>query len=215
MVEGIQSTNGETPMGSKKQGEMPKVSLLNITLIKPYWRNPRDNNEEAVSAVAQSIADFGFNSPIVLDKNNEIINGHTRFKAAMELGLEEVPCVVLSDLSPDKVREYRIADNKTSELSKWNQDNLLPELRELIDVSSMQIYFGNVDLASILLDPEKMEIAKGNTQESIEKTKKELESKFDTPEQGGDDFIAATCPHCFESFNLDREYVLSTLNISE
>jgi len=98
--------------------------------IKPYEKNPRDN-DAAVDAVAESIRRFGFRQPIVVDGAGVIVCGHTRFKAALKLGLAEVPVHVARDLTPEQIRAYRIADNKTAELATWNLELLPVELAEL------------------------------------------------------------------------------------
>ena len=80
-----------------------KLTTLKLTDIKPYWRNPR-NNEGAVAAVKQSIKDYGFNYPIVVDAEHVIIAGHTRYKALQELGIKDVPCVVKTDLTAQEIK---------------------------------------------------------------------------------------------------------------
>lgn len=104
------------------------VQLMSTKDVKPYEKNPR-HNDEAVEAVANSIREFGFKQPIVVDKDNVIIAGHTRWKAAKKLKLKEVPVIVASDLSEEQVRAYRIADNSTGELATWDYDRLVEELQ--------------------------------------------------------------------------------------
>ena len=94
-----------------------QIEIRDIATIRPYDRNPRDN-DDAVDAVAASIRQFGFRQPIVVDDLGVIICGHTRYKAALKLGLRQVPVHVAKDLTPDQVRAYRIADNKTAELAE-------------------------------------------------------------------------------------------------
>ena len=101
--------------------------------IIPYENNPR-NNEDAVDKVAASIREFGFKQPIVVDCDGVIIAGHTRYRAAKKLGLDEVPVLVADDLSPEQVRAYRLADNKTAEFSGWDFDLLDQELFEIDDI---------------------------------------------------------------------------------
>src|SRR3982075_3293798 len=98
-----------------------------ITSIRPYEKNPR-LNDAAVDAVAASIREFGFRQPIVVDEQGVIIVGHTRFKAALKLGLTEVPVHVAVGLSPAQARAYRLADNQTASLSSWDDDKLPLEL---------------------------------------------------------------------------------------
>jgi hypothetical protein len=109
-----------------------KIKLFNISEIKPYKNNPRIN-DASVKGVAESIKQFGFKQPIVIDADNIIIAGHTRLKAAKELGLKKVPCVIASDLSPEQIKAYRILDNKLAEKSEWDIELLNLELKELAD----------------------------------------------------------------------------------
>ena len=95
----------------------------------PYANNPRDN-DNAVDAVAKSIEQFGFKVPIVIDKDNVIIAGHTRLKAAGKLKLEKVPCIIADDLTEKQIKAFRLADNKVSELATWDFGKLEEELKE-------------------------------------------------------------------------------------
>lgn len=106
---------------------------MRIEDIHPYERNPR-YNDQAVDAVAKSIQDFGFKVPIVIDKDNVIVTGHTRYKASLKLGLKTVPCIKADDLNEKQVRAFRLADNKVSELAEWNIDLLNEELELLGDL---------------------------------------------------------------------------------
>ena len=106
-----------------------------IDELKPYKNNPR-KNDKAVKAVADSIKEFGFKVPIILDSNMEIIAGHTRLKAAIKLKYKEVPCIIADDLTPDQARAFRLVDNKVGELAEWDIDLLNIELSEIeIDLS--------------------------------------------------------------------------------
>ena len=113
---------------------MMNIVYKRVDEIIPYEKNPRIN-DAAVDAVAQSIKEFGFRVPIVLDKNNVIITGHTRLRSAKSIGLTEVPCIIAENLTPEQVQAYRIADNKTGEIAEWNYD-LLPIKRILTCRSS-------------------------------------------------------------------------------
>src|SRR5580693_9999691 len=101
-----------------------KVEMRLLASIRPYEKNPRIN-DAAVDAVAASIKEFGFRQPIVVDEEDVIIVGHTRYKAALKLGLTEVPVHVAKGLSPAQAKAYRLADNQTATLSQWNE-HLLP-----------------------------------------------------------------------------------------
>lgn len=106
---------------------------VKITELKPYENNPR-NNDDAAAAVARSIKEFGFKVPVIIDKNNVIVAGHTRLKAAMLLKLESVPCIVADDLTDEQIKAFRLADNKVSELATWDFEALDKELKDLEDM---------------------------------------------------------------------------------
>lgn len=96
----------------------------------PYENNPR-NNDEAVRYVAESIKEFGFKVPIIIDKNNVIVAGHTRYKASKQLGIVEVPCIIAEDLTEEQVKAFRLADNKVGEIATWDFEKLALETSEL------------------------------------------------------------------------------------
>lgn len=108
-----------------------EIKNARLSDIKPYEKNPR-KNDEAVDYVANSIKEFGFKQPIVVDKNGVIIAGHTRYKAAKKLGLKTVPVVYAEDLNDEQVRAYRLADNKTGEKAFWDFDLLGEELDNIL-----------------------------------------------------------------------------------
>ena len=104
-----------------------------LSELIPYEKNPRKISDEAINAVAESIQEFGFKNPILIDKDNVIIAGHTRRLASLKLGLERVPCVVVDDLTPQQIKALRLADNKTNELAGWDFGELDLELEGLED----------------------------------------------------------------------------------
>lgn len=118
--------------------------------IKPYDRNPRIITQAAVDAVARSIQAFGFRQPIVVDKNGVILAGHTRYRAAQQLGMAEVPVVWETDITDVQARGYRIADNKVAELSAWDRDALDAEVRALAGICGDDL--GSLGLADWELD---------------------------------------------------------------
>lgn len=101
-----------------------------IEEVRPYPNNPR-NNKKAVAAVAASIREFGFKVPIVVDTAGVIITGHTRREAAISLGMKTVPVIVADDLTEAQIKAFRLADNKVSEFSEWDEDALAEELAQL------------------------------------------------------------------------------------
>lgn len=117
-----------------------QVQSMKIDEVKPYPNNPR-NNDDGVEAVANSIKQFGWQQPIVVDKDNVIIVGHTRYKAAKKLGMDKIPVVVASNLSPEQVKAYRLADNKTGELTDWDMSLLDDELGDIADIDMSDFGF--------------------------------------------------------------------------
>ena len=140
----------------------------NIAEVIPYEKNPRVN-DQAVDAIMKSIQQFGFNSPIIVDSSGVIICGHTRYKAALRLGLTSVPVAVASELSPEQVKAYRIADNKLAELATWNYDMLIAEIETLKD--------SGIDLS--LLD---FEIVDMNQPETLKEGKTDANAVPDKPQ---------------------------------
>src|SRR6516165_6880393 len=112
------------------------VEMRAITSIRPYQNNRRVN-DPAVDAVAASIKAFGFRQPIVVDEQGVIIVGHTRYKAALKLGLTEVPVHVAVGLSPAQAKAYRLADNQTARLAEWDYERLPIELAELLELDPL------------------------------------------------------------------------------
>ena len=104
-----------------------EILELPLNMIKPYLNNPR-KNDNAVQYVANSIREFGFKVPVVIDSNYEIVCGHTRWKAAKLLKLETIPCVMADDLDEEQIKAFRLVDNKTQELSDWDWDAVFEEL---------------------------------------------------------------------------------------
>ena len=133
-----------------------KILTKKIEEITPYENNPR-LNDTAVDAVANSIRDFGFKNPVIIDKDGVIVCGHTRLKAAKKLGLKTVPCIMADDLTEDQVKAFRLADNKTAELAEWDINLLDMELTEIDDSIDMELYgFEDVEI-DMLADGEEPE----------------------------------------------------------
>ena len=132
---------------TKKKLDM-EIIYLKPSMIKPYFRNPR-KNEQAVEKVTKSITDFGFRNPILIDSESIIIAGHTRWKAALKLNLKRVPCMICDDLTEKQIKALRIADNKTGELADWDFALLKDEFEDLND--------GEFDLESTGYDLEEIE----------------------------------------------------------
>lgn len=142
-----------------------KIEIKKIEEIVPYEKNPR-KNDNAVEYVANSIKEFGFKVPIVIDKNNVIVAGHTRYKASKKLGLTEIPCIVADDLTDEQIKAYRLADNKVSEKAEWDFE-LLEE--ELADIFSLNMSDYGFDLG--FEEEEETEIEEVDVPDIIEETK--------------------------------------------
>lgn len=150
--------------------------------LKPYEKNPR-KNDDAVQYVANSIKEFGFRVPIVIDSNNTIVCGHTRWKASKLLNMETVPCVVADDLTEEQIKAFRIADNKVSEMAGWDFPMLDAELAE-IEMLDMEDFgfanFNNDDIDDFF-----------EKSDHVEKEEK---------------LHVITCPHCGERIMLTKDF---------
>ena len=122
-----------------------ELTYKKIEELIPYENNPR-KNDNAVDAVAASIKKFGFKVPVILDADNVIVCGHTRYRAAQKIGIKEIPCIMADDLSDEQIRAFRLADNKTAELAEWDFSLLDFELENIdMDMSEFGFEFANVD----------------------------------------------------------------------
>ena len=110
-----------------------QITYRDINTIYPYENNPRIN-DAAIDAVAASIKEFGWKSPLVLDRHGVIIAGHTRYAAAQKLHMKELPCIVADDLDEEQAKALRLADNKTAELAEWDYEKLDKELEEILNI---------------------------------------------------------------------------------
>lgn len=156
-----------------------KIEYLSTDELIPYANNPR-NNDEAVDYVANSIRQFGFKVPIIIDKDKNIVAGHTRLKAAKKLGIKEVPCIIADDLTEQQIDAFRLADNKVSEIAAWNFDKLEMELESITDIDMSEFNF-NLD--------------GGNTFDESQ-----LDELFaDAPEKEKKPKMIK-CPHCGQEF---------------
>lgn len=156
-----------------------KIKNMKTLSLIPYENNPR-NNEGAIQFVANSIKQFGFKVPIVIDKDNVIVAGHTRWMAAQALELEEVPCIVADDLTPEQVKAFRLADNKVAEKSSWDYTKLGKEIEDLLELDLgfdlTDIGFGEFELSALTgdfepdgFDDELVEEYKGKEEEMLAK----------------------------------------------
>jgi site-specific DNA-methyltransferase (adenine-specific) len=141
-----------------------KIVLLPLAEIRPYDKNPR-KNANAVKYVKESIRQFGFKVPIVIDSNRVIVCGHTRLLAAKSLGMTEVPCIMADDLTDDQVKAFRLADNKVGEFAEWDLDLLGDELDAIADASDIDMGDFGFDLSG---DDEETEVVEDEVPEEVE-----------------------------------------------
>lgn len=198
-----------------------QVQNVAIDKIIPYWNNARDNSK-AIKPVEESIKKFGFNQPLVLDVGFTIITGHTRYYALMNLGYQEIPCIIV-DLDEERAKQYRIADNKTSEFASWDDDKLIRELRTMNIPTDMQDFFFEPIEQLLGFD---MNFTPTNNCDSIEQTEEEAQVAFgkemsrqkkesisfqnkvqraeDNLQQEKTDYIEMACPHCGEIIRMKK-----------
>ena len=168
------------------------MQTMRVADIKPYENNPRRIPKDAVEAVKQSISDYGYVQPIIVDTEGVIVVGHTRHKAITELGLDEVPVYVM-DLPEDKIRQYRLVDNKTGELSDWDMNALVIELREW-EEELLSTYFPDIDLEVGMIN-EATKVTEEDMKAAEEKVKRVTEASTQP-------LVEVVCPSCFHSFDV-------------
>ncbi len=160
-----------------------KIEQWDIDRVRPYEKNPR-RNDKAVQAVADSIREFGFRQPIVVDSDGVIVVGHTRYKAALKLGLKTVPVHVAADLTPQQARAYRLADNRTAENAEWDVDLLPIELGELRD--------GGFDLKLM-----------GFSDKELAEYLREFDTDLEDGDADADAADTVRCPKCGHEFPVE------------
>lgn len=127
-----------------------EIKYIPIDDIKPYKNNPR-LNEDAIPYVMNSIKEFGFKNPIILDKNNVIVAGHTRLESAKRLDMKEVPVIYADDLTDEQIKAFRLADNKVAEKSMWDYTKLDEELDNILDID-MSMFDFDINTDDLELD---------------------------------------------------------------
>lgn len=160
---------------------MLNIIERNMKDIKPYERNPR-KNKRAVQAVKRSIEEFGFRTPIILDRDGVIVAGHSRYQAAKELGFKTLPTLIADDLTETQIKAYRIADNRTVDFADWDADLLTSEV-EGID-----------------MDLDWLELSELGVGTDFQPADEDDQGKLDKKEPK---FV--TCPHCGETFEYDAK----------
>ena len=184
-----------------------------VNQLKPYKKNARFN-ENAVPKVAESIRQFGFKVPIVVDKNMSVITGHTRLLASKQLGLEKVPCIIADDLTPKQVKAFRLVDNRTSEFASWNYDLLQSEL-ETLDIDLSDFEFPDLTYEDTLSAEELESILDDDTDPTSEYGKDNDDTGTDSKDfTHKDEYkVEITCKNQTEQEALYYELVKRGLNV--
>ena len=148
--------NKERRNSNKTMQEL-NIKYMNIRDLKPYKKNAKKHNKEQVEQIANSIKEFGFTQPVIIDKNNEVVAGHGRILGAKKAGLKQVPTVCLEELTEEQIKAYRLVDNKLNE-SEWDNDLLNTELSELWDAGEVDMTLFDFDMDNLFEEPEEKEV---------------------------------------------------------
>ncbi len=175
------------------------IEYLSIDEINPYEKNPR-RNDQAVEAVSQSLLRYGWRWPILIDKNNIIIAGHTRYKAAKKLGLKRIPCSRADDMPDELVKEFRLVDNKTGELAGWDFDLLNDELEAI--GHSLEEFGFDADLNDININDFFDTPGSGRHQDRETNSESNADNGEHMQANDVNSKRIVTCPHCGEEFEV-------------
>ena len=158
-----------------------KIELLPVESITPYARNPRKNSGVPVAKIKASLKEFGWQQPIVVDVDKVIIAGHTRYLAALELGLKEIPVHIATNLTSAQVKAYRIADNRTAQEAQWDMELLNLEIQDLkeLDFNLDLTGFDPDELAGIELGGEP--VTEGDTDSESVEARQTMSERFGIP----------------------------------
>lgn len=184
-----------------KSPKQPEIIMMPIGQIKPYWRNPRFNFD-TIAPLVKSIERYGFQVPLVVDKQNVIVTGHARYKALQQMGVEQVP-VIVSTASTIKNREYRILDNKIQEITKWDEEALQQELKGILENQGFMDHFGST--LDLMMDTSGI-LGVEHENPINPKSKKSSKAGEDGNEYSEEEVVEhECCPYC--------DAVLTTANI--
>tara|TARA_R110000803_G_scaffold28011_8_gene65120 strand:- start:8829 stop:9392 length:564 start_codon:yes stop_codon:yes gene_type:complete len=183
-----------------------QIEQIAIGDVMPYENNPRDITRSAIDTVKQSIVEFGWRQPLVVDKDMVLVVGHTRLLAAQELGLAEVPVHIAEDMTGAQARAYRLADNKTGEFSGWLDDLLAVELADVLDSGLDIDALGFTDSPLPegfvpYVEPDTGGAVADVTGDDIINAQDGLSNRHVS---GESTLVEVICPHCAENFEIDR-----------
>ena len=181
--------------------------------LKPYENNPRHHPAAQIDKLAQSIDQFGWTVPILIDPGGRIIAGHGRYEAALKLGLEDAPVIVAEGWSDDQMRAYTILDNRLAEASVWDSTILIDELQALLDAEDFDVIGAGLDdefLSSLMPSWEPNLEPRSDTRrvtpESMQKAAERLQAGTETIR-----YIEICCPECSADFTVNHKEVESWL----
>lgn len=190
-------------MAKKKEIKDRQIQVVNINLLRPYTNNPR-NNQKSIKYLEKTIQEYGFTTPITTDENFVIVTGHSRYFAAKNIGLSEVPIIVLDDLSDAEIKQYRIADNKVQEHTSFNFEGFEDMMRNLTKEDDL---FGDVFSEFVVQEPEEVYEEEKEDFEPEEDYDEEDEEDYDEDEEDEDEEDEeeekdCICPYCLHTFDL-------------
>ena len=185
-----------------------RKSKLKLASIKPYTNNPRVIPPRAIAAVASSIEKYGYNVPIVVDKNKVILTGHTRLLALKELGWDTAEVLVAKELTPEQAKQFRVVDNRVGEISEWDQELLRDEIRA-VGGEEFEAFFTSDELDKLLKALDESPAANNPSQEEIDKQQESNDSKYtEKDKEARSNVIEVCCPKCEMKYSVDKRVVL-------
>lgn len=202
------STKQEEVVEKKEQkASLGELRVVKIEQVLPYDKNPRKINKEGIKAVKESIEKFGYNVPIVVDSNMVVVTGHSRLMACKELKMVEVSVLVASHLTEKQAKEFRIADNRISELSKWDDELLVSELRDIGLGGEMDAFFKSGELSSLMGELDKAgSSVEATTQEQIDAAQDIRDKVFEKNEDQNENTLQkVVCKCCAEEFHVSKK----------
>ena len=201
--ETVEEVTGKAPVKPK----LGQLKLVKLSEVIPYDKNPRKINNLGIKAVKDSIEKYGYNVPITVDEKMVVITGHTRLLACKELKMEEVTVLIATHLTEKQIKEFRIADNRISELSKWDDQMLLAEMRDVGLGGEMDSFFKNGEMDKLLGQLDKAgESLDAPTQEEIKNVEAENLKAFEESDARNESSVLkVVCTHCNEDFHVSRK----------
>lgn len=182
-------------MAKKKEIKDRQIQVVSINLLRPYTNNPR-NNQKSIRYLEKTIQEYGFTTPITTDEDFVIVTGHSRYFAAKNIGLSEVPIIVLDDLSDAEIKQYRIADNKVQEHTSFNFEGFEGMMQDLTKEDDL---FGDVFSEFVVSEPE--ENYDEEEEEDFDPDEGFEEPEEDYYEDEGEE-KDCICPYCLHTFDL-------------